>query len=191
MRRARLSAWALCVFLVLLAHATAGARDAPVAPVALTSGSVQILFSPWDDIEGAIVAALRASRREVLVHAFTFTSRPLARALIEAKARGVDVRVMADAGESERAENNRIPEIAAAGIPVFIEDRYQSAHNKVMIIDAGGGGSVITGSFNWTYAAQRRNAENVLIFSGNGAVSARYRLNWERQRAEARPYTAR
>jgi phosphatidylserine/phosphatidylglycerophosphate/cardiolipin synthase-like enzyme len=47
---------------------------------------------------------------------------------------------------------------------------------------------VITGSYNWTYAAQRRNAENVIIMSGQNAVSARYRMNWERQRAEARPY---
>jgi phosphatidylserine/phosphatidylglycerophosphate/cardiolipin synthase-like enzyme len=179
---------------LVVASALACGRETAVAPAAvpLSAGSVQILFSPWDDIEGALVSALRGARREILVHSFTFTSRPLARALIEARARGVDVRVTADAGESERVENNRIPDLAAAGIPVFVEDRYQSAHNKVMIIDASlAGGTVITGSFNWTYAAQRRNAENVLIISGQNAVSARYRMNWERHRADARPYTVR
>lgn len=180
--------------LVLLVHGAAGGREAAGAAgvVPLSAGSVQVLFSPWDDIEGAIVARLRAARHEVRVQAFTFTSRPLARALIDARARGVDVQVTADAAESERVENSRIPDLAAAGIPVFIEERYQSAHNKVMIIDAGSaGGTVITGSFNWTYAAQRRNAENVLIISGQNAVTARYRMNWDRHRADARPFHAR
>lgn len=173
-----------------LAPALSVGRDgAPPGSVPISAGTLQVLFSPWDDIEGAIVAALRSARREVLVHSFSFTSRPIARALIEARARGVDVRVTADASESERTENNRIPDLAAAGIPVFVEERYQIAHNKVMIIDAGvAGGTVITGSYNWTYAAQRRNAENVIIITGQNAVSARYRMNWERQRAEARPY---
>jgi phosphatidylserine/phosphatidylglycerophosphate/cardiolipin synthase-like enzyme len=176
----------------ILAPALGGAREgAATRPggVPVVAGNVQVLFSPWDDIEGAIIAALRAARQEILVHSFSFTSRPIARALIEARARGVDVRITVDATESERTENNRIPDLATAGIPVFVEERYQSAHNKVMIIDAGvAGGTVITGSYNWTYAAQRRNAENVIIITGQHAVSARYRMNWERQRAEARPY---
>ncbi len=188
MRRCFSGALAL---LVALASATGFAREGAVAPgtVPVVAGTVQVLFSPWDDIEGAIVGALRGARREVLVHSFSFTSRPLARALIEARARGVDVRVTADAAESDRTDNSRIPDLAAAGIPVFLEERYQSAHNKVMIIDAAlAGGTVITGSYNWTYAAQRRNAENVIIITGQNAISARYRMNWERQRADARPY---
>ena len=182
----------LVIVTALAPALSVGREGAPPGSVAISAGTVQVLFSPWDDIEGAIVAALRSARREVLVHSFSFTSRPLARALIEARARGVDVRVTADASESERTENNRIPDLAEAGIPVFVEERYQSAHNKVMIIDAAvAGGTVITGSYNWTYAAQRRNAENVIIMSGQNAVSARYRMNWERQRAEARPYSNR
>jgi phosphatidylserine/phosphatidylglycerophosphate/cardiolipin synthase-like enzyme len=172
----------------------AQARDERAAPGAVTLAAVpaQALFSPWDDIESAVVASLRSARRQVLVQAFSFTNRPIAKALIEAKARGVDVRVTADAGETERIENGRIPELAAAGIPVFIEERYQSAHNKVMVIDAGSpGGTVITGSFNWTFAAQRRNAENVLILRDQPALAERYRMNWERHRADARPYQAR
>jgi len=179
----------------VLACAPAGAREAAeVLPgsVPVVAGHVQVLFSPWDNIEGAIVAALRAARQEILVHAFSFTSRAIARALIEARARGVDVRITVDAAESARADNNRIPELAAAGIPVFVEEGYQSAHNKVMIIDAAlGGGTVITGSYNWTHAAQRRNAENVIILTGQNAVTARYRMNWERQRADARPFANR
>jgi phosphatidylserine/phosphatidylglycerophosphate/cardiolipin synthase-like enzyme len=191
-RRLRLA----CAGVVLVAGLPSGAqaRDERPAASAVTLAAVpaQALFSPWDDIEAAVVASLRAARRQVLVQAYSFTSRPIARALIEAKARGVDVRVTADAGETERIENGRIPELAAAGIAVFIEERYQSAHNKVMVIDAGTpGGTVITGSFNWTFAAQRRNAENVLILRDQPALAERYRMNWERHRADARPYSSR
>jgi phosphatidylserine/phosphatidylglycerophosphate/cardiolipin synthase-like enzyme len=180
--------------LLVVLSGLAQAREEREAPNLVTLAAVpaQALFSPWDDIEAAVVACLRAARRQVLVQAFSFTSRPIARALIEAKSRGVDVRVTADASETDRIENGRIPELAAAGIPVFIEERYQSAHNKVMVIDAGSPrGTVITGSFNWTFAAQRRNAENVLILSDQPALADRYRLNWERHRAEARPYSPR
>jgi len=170
----------------------AAARETATVPgaIALSGGSAQALFSPWDDIEGAIVASLRAARRQVLVQAFSFTSRPIARALIEAKRRGVDVRVTADAAETQRLDGGRIPELAAAGIAVFIEERYQSAHNKVMVIDADlPTSTVITGSYNWSFAAQRRNAENVLIMRGQTALAGRYRMNWERHQVDARPYT--
>ena len=171
-----------------LALAPASRKPAP-APVQLNGASAQILFTPWDDAEGAIVAAIRGARKQLLVQAYTFTSRAVARALIEAKARGVDVRITADQGEAERFEVGRIGELAAAGIPVWVETRYQSAHNKVMVIDAGEpGAAVITGSYNWTFAAQRVNAENVVIIRGAPEFAARYKSNWERHQADAVAY---
>jgi phosphatidylserine/phosphatidylglycerophosphate/cardiolipin synthase-like enzyme len=46
------------------------------------------------------------------------------------------------------------------GIPVKIDAQHAIAHNKVMIID---GETVITGSFNFTKAAEENNAENLLV----------------------------
>lgn len=178
--------------LVLWLQAGATCASAPPGGVAVVPGTIQVLFTPGDDIEGAVVEALRAARQEVLVQAFSFTSRPIARALIDAHARGVRVRVSADATESTRGDNSRLPDLAAAGIPVLVDDRFQSAHNKVMVIDAATSSSiVITGSFNWTYAAQRRNAENVVILRAQRAVAARFRENWERLADGARPFGAR
>ena len=183
----------LAALLACAASAAPGALardDAPPGAVPIVAGTAQVLFSPWDDVEGALVASIRAARRQVLVQAFSFTSRPIARALIEAKARGIDVRVTADAGETARLERNRIAELASAGIPVFIEERYQSAHNKVMVIDADlPSALVITGSYNWTYSARRHNAENVLILRGQGELAGRYRANWERHQAGARRFS--
>ncbi|MFN0160360.1 MAG: phospholipase D family protein [Burkholderiales bacterium] len=170
------------------------ARESAQLPgaVPINSGVAQLLFTPWDDAEGQIVAALRGARREVLVQAFSFTSRTIARALIDALGRGVDVRVTADAGEAARFERGRIDEMAAAGIPVWLESAYQSAHNKVIVIDAElANNVVITGSYNWTQAAQHRNAENVLILRSQRDLAARYRANWLRHQAGAQRHSPR
>jgi phosphatidylserine/phosphatidylglycerophosphate/cardiolipin synthase-like enzyme len=72
------------------------------------------------------------------------------------------------------------------GVPVFIDDRHAIAHNKVMLID---GDTVITGSFNFTKAAEERNAENLLILRGAAELSDKYRANFETHLAHSRPYT--
>ncbi|MDP1952608.1 MAG: phospholipase D-like domain-containing protein, partial [Betaproteobacteria bacterium] len=79
--------------------------------------------------------------------------------------------------------------LAAAGIPVTLEVRYQSAHNKVIILDAGTAqAAVITGSYNWTYAAQAKNAENVLLLLDSPDIANAYAANWRRHYAESLPY---
>ena len=184
-------AWILAIGPVL-------ARDPP-APTVSTQGvgenaSIQtrVYFTPWDDAEGAIMRAIRAAKTQVLVQAYVFTSGPIAGELINAKKRGIDVRVTADHEQIERISTSRIPDLARAGIPVWAETRYQAAHNKTMVIDAGGAVPVvITGSYNWTVAAQRRNSENVLILRGAADLAQAYKANWERHRADASPYTPR
>jgi len=173
----------------------AASRTPAVLPVSRTPpamparGTVQVAFTPWDNAEGMIVEGIRRARQQILVQAFSFTSRTLANALIAAKRRGVDVRVMADREQTFGGEASRIPDLAAAGIPVALEVRYQSAHNKVMIVDAGTAeAAVITGSYNWTYAAQAKNAENVLLLRDSAEVANAYAENWRRHYAESLPY---
>ncbi|MBE0619340.1 MAG: phospholipase D family protein [Burkholderiales bacterium] len=158
-------------------------------PVFAARGTVQLAFTPWDNAEAMIVDAIRGAKQQILVQAFSFTSRALAHALIAAKRRGVEVQVMADREQTFSGEASRIPDLVKAGIPVTLEVRYQSAHNKVMVIDAGTVyAAVITGSYNWTYAAQYKNAENVLILRDNPDVVHAYAANWSRHHADALPY---
>ncbi|MGP1679192.1 MAG: phospholipase D family protein [Burkholderiales bacterium] len=163
--------------------------DSGSPPVFPARGTVQLAFTPWDNAEAMIVEAIREAKQQILVQAFSFTSRALAHALIAAKRRGVEVQVMADREQTFSGEASRIPDLAKAGIPVTLELRYQSAHNKVMVMDAGTAvAAVITGSYNWTYAAQNKNAENVLIMRGNPDIVNAYAANWRRHHADALPY---
>jgi phosphatidylserine/phosphatidylglycerophosphate/cardiolipin synthase-like enzyme len=150
------------------------------------AGTVEALFTPWDDAEGALLREIAAARRDIHVQAFLFTSRNLARALLDAHRRGVRMRVLADGKMVAQGDNSRIPELAAAGIEVRYETRYASAHNKILLIDAESEHPVvITGSYNFSFSAQARNAENLLILRGNAALAQRYLANWRRHRGEA------
>ena len=153
-------------------------RAVPPAQPFADAGTVEVAFAPWEDAEGLIVQAIADAQRQILVQA-----------LIAARRRGVEVLVTADREQAATAAGNRIRDLAAAGIPVWLETRYLAAHNKVMIIDAGTRESaVVTGSFNWTAGAQRRNAENVLILRRNRDLTQAYEANWRRHQEQASPY---
>lgn len=185
------SAWlcAVAVFALLPAggvHADAAQRGAVTA-----TGTMQVAFPPWDNAEAMVIEVIAGARKQILVQAFAFTNRSIARALVDAHKRGVDVQVTADRGQTFSGDNSRIPDLAAAGIPVFLELRYAAAHNKTMVIDAGGAEPVvITGSFNWTWGAQHRNAENLLLLRRNPEMTRAYHDNWQRHQADALPYAA-
>ena len=166
----------------LLLCLTVGAGATPLP----ATGTVEVLFTPWDDAEGAIVRVLGKARESIHVQAYLLTSRSIARALQEAKARGVAVEVLADREMLEKSDKSLLPQLLESGIPVWLETRYAAAHNKLLLIDATGEQAiVITGSYNFTWSAQARNAENLLILRGNPALARRYLDNWRRHRDEA------
>jgi len=174
--------------LILLALATILAPALAAGPVPAT-GTVEALFTPWDDAEGALVRVLRGARRTVHVQAYLLTSKSLARALMEAHGRGVKVEVLTDREMLAKGESSQIPQLYGLGIPIWLEVRYAAAHNKILLVDAEGNDPVVaTGSFNFTFSAQARNAENLLILRGDRALAAAYLENWRRHRDQAVAY---
>lgn len=179
----------LCLSLALIPVSPALAYEMffPGKTIA-ASGTVQVLFTPGDDAAGQIVLAIEQAQKQVLVQTFSFTSKEIAQALIRAKQRGVDVQVIADAEQILRMERSKVATVAAGGVPVFVDSQHASAHNKVMVIDAGSANPVvITGSFNFTHAAQHRNAENLLLFRHNREVTKAYLDNWRLHREHSQP----
>jgi phosphatidylserine/phosphatidylglycerophosphate/cardiolipin synthase-like enzyme len=73
--------------------------------------------------------------------------------------------------------------LANQGVPTMIDANHAIAHNKIMIID---GETVLTGSFNFTKAAQDNNAENLLILR-NPTLAAQYTQNWDAHRQHSQP----
>jgi phosphatidylserine/phosphatidylglycerophosphate/cardiolipin synthase-like enzyme len=151
-------------------------------------GTVQAAFAPWDDVEGLIIGALADAHREILVQAYLLTSKKIVDALRQAQQRGVKVSVLLDAKQAARLPIAQKQKAALrdSGIAVWGETGYTNAHNKVIVIDAGSADAIlITGSYNFTWSAQHKNAENILIVRGNLPLAARYATNWERHRRNA------
>ncbi|HSS46721.1 MAG TPA: phospholipase D family protein [Burkholderiales bacterium] len=153
------------------------------------TGKIELAFTPEDAADLMVIRAIRGAHKQILVQAFSFTHRDIAHALIQAKKRGVDVQLIADAEQTDKIQPNMIADIAASGIRTYLDFQHQSAHNKIMVIDASSPDSaVVTGSFNFTYAAQFKNAENLVIFRGNPEITAAYLENWKRHLAHASRY---
>jgi phosphatidylserine/phosphatidylglycerophosphate/cardiolipin synthase-like enzyme len=170
----------LVVLMVLLALATpalAGEHDCL---------PVTVCFTPGGNCTGLIVQALANAKRTVPVQAYSFTSAPIAKAVLEAHKRGVQVQVILD--KSQRTEKYSSADfVANEGMPTLIGATHAISHNKVIIID---GETVLTGSFNFTKAEQEKNAENLLVIR-DLAVAAQYTQNWEAHRQHSQPYVGR
>jgi phosphatidylserine/phosphatidylglycerophosphate/cardiolipin synthase-like enzyme len=144
---------------------------------------IQIYFSPKGGCTAAVVGALRGATNSVQVQAYSFTSAPIAQALVEASRRGVKVTAILD--KSQRSERYSSADfLKNSGIPTLIDDRHAIAHNKIMIID---GGLLLTGSFNFTNAAEESNAENLLLIRDID-LARTYQKNWNNHLAHSKTY---
>lgn len=154
-------------------------------------GTAQVAFTPGDAADQMVIGAIQGARRQILVQAYGFTHQGIAAALVAARQQGVEVQLIADAEQAETLATSRILELARQGVMVWLDKEHAAAHNKVMLIDAEGPEAVlITGSYNFTHAAQYRNAENLLLIRGNPGLVAAYIANWRRHRIHSYPLRA-
>jgi phosphatidylserine/phosphatidylglycerophosphate/cardiolipin synthase-like enzyme len=159
---------------------------APSPSATTTPSAVTACFTPGENCTGTIVQALSGAKHTVLAQAYSFTSAPIAKALLDTHKRGVQVQVILD--KSQRSDKYSSADfLANQGVPVLIDANHAIAHNKIIVID---GELVLTGSFNFTKAAQEKNAENLLIIR-DPALAAQYTQNWEVHRQHSQPYVGR
>ena len=150
------------------------------------TGTIEYAFTPGGDAAGLIVRTIDAARSQVLVQAFSFTHREIADALIRAHRRGLDVQIIADQEQTNALQSAAMQSVLAAGLSVFMDADHSAAHNKVIVIDQNAKQpALITGSFNFTFAAQYRNAENVLVLRGNPDLTRAFFANWQQHREHA------
>ncbi len=172
--------------IIALAIITTFALSSHAINVTLDNARTQLYFSPNGGATKAIVKAIDGATLEVLVQAYSFTSPDIAKALVRAKGRGVNVEAILD--KSQRTEKyTGATFLANNRIPTYIDDQHAIAHNKIIIIDKA---VVITGSFNFTKAAEERNAENLLIIPSK-ELAAYYVDNWLKHRAHSVAYQGR
>jgi phosphatidylserine/phosphatidylglycerophosphate/cardiolipin synthase-like enzyme len=143
----------------------------------------KIFFSPNGGATQAIIKEINDAKSEILVQVYSFTSSPIAKALVDANKRGVQVEAILD--KSQRKEkHSEAAFLSKMKLPTYIDSKHTMANNKIMIIDKT---TVITGSFNFTTAAEQNNAENLLVIKSKELAKI-YLENWDKHKEHSEDY---
>ncbi|GMV69723.1 MAG: hypothetical protein AMXMBFR76_21620 [Pseudomonadota bacterium] len=150
-------------------------------------GTQEVAFSPNAGATELVVKVIDAARQSIRLAAYSFTSKPIAEALVAAHKRGVDVQVVVD--KSQKTERyTSATFLANMGIPVRVDAMHAIMHNKFIVVD---GQHVETGSYNYSKATEERNAENALVNWNSPTLAAIYTDNWRLHWDHSEPYQAR
>jgi len=146
---------------------------------------IHVCFDPPGGCIDSIVAELNRAQKTILVQAYTFSSKAISGALVDAHKRGVKVDVILDKSQKKDRYTEAIT-LLHAGIRTLIDPEHTIAHNKVMVIDDR---VVITGSLNFTQTVEERNAENLLVIRDKETAET-YTKNWQAHEAHSEPFDA-
>lgn len=178
--RNTLSLFRACLILALAAQCAAPADSA--APAA----TIETCFAPESDCAIFAVRAIDRAEHEILVGAYGLTTGAgIVEALLRARQRGVDVKLIADK-TTPCGRNSGIDPLASAGVPVWIDHRARIAHAKTMVID---GAITLNGSYNWTRGAAANSEDLNLVASP--AVAGAYAAHWRDRQAVSLPFDRR
>jgi phosphatidylserine/phosphatidylglycerophosphate/cardiolipin synthase-like enzyme len=146
------------------------------------SVSVEAVFSPGESCRDRLIEEIASARKSIRVQMYIFTSRELADALGEAAKGGVAVTVILDQS-CEQMAYAPWKRLLRDGAKVFFDRDHKVSNNKIMLIDDR---TVITGSYNFTKAAEEKNAENILILKNHRKIFDVYLDNFEEHLSHAR-----
>ena len=162
---------------------TRTARESTTETVTVPGGGVRVLgvcFSRTMDCSSLIRYWISRANESVHVMVYGFTLDDLSEALIEAGERGVEVRVVIER-ESAYWSGSEYERLLRAGVDVRLDGNPHTMHHKVVVID---GKIVITGSYNWTWSAENKNDENIVILMDEGLAGS-YEKEFQRVWLEA------
>ena len=144
---------------------------------AAAAPSVQVGFSPEGSALKLVLKTIESAQQEIRLMGYSFTSPEVVSALVRAKRRGVDVKIVLDEkGNRSKASQAAMNVVVNAGIPLRTNGRYAIMHDKVIIVDNH---TVEAGSFNYTRSAASRNSENVLVINEVPEVAQTYLQHWQ------------
>lgn len=150
---------------------------------------VWMYFSPVEknhvSCESAVICQIASAKSSLKIQMYTFTSQPILKAVLAAQARGVKVEVILDKSQLH-VKGGVAQSLLAKSVPTWVDCKHAIAHNKIMIVDEI---EVFTGSYNYSYAAEHTNAENLIVMTNASAVSI-YEKNYNLHKAHSVVLTA-
>jgi len=155
-----------------------------ILPLFLSSAKVEVFFSATDGCKDEIIKSINSAQKSIKIAIYHITSREIMQALIDAKKRGLDIKIVAD-GEQAKDKFSKVSLLIKEGVDVKITDystrkkRFLTPkmHHKFMIIDRK---YVMTGSFNFTASAEELNDENCVFIYDSVEVVEKFEREFER-----------
>lgn len=148
-------------------------------------GTIEIAFAPYPQrsAQRLVEKIIDASDTSVIIAAYQMTSKPIADALCRAADRGVAVTAVLDQKSNPHGpSNSKRDYLSDCGVAVRGDSRYPIMHDKFIVVDSK---HVETGSFNYSFAAAERNAENAMVIWNNPSLAQRYAAEFDRLFTEA------
>ena len=156
-----------------------------LCPAIAFAGNIEVGFSPEGTSLPLVIKAINSAHSTICMATYSFTSAPIAKALVAAQKRGVAIKIVSDQkGNSNKYTATRY--LANQGLNVRLNGNYAIMHNKFIVVDNQ---TVETGSFNYSAGAVDKNAENVLVMWNYPDVASRYANECNRLYNEATPLT--
>ncbi|WPU22155.1 phospholipase D family protein [Cedecea neteri] len=145
--------------------------------VAIAAPDVQVGFSPEGSARALVLQTLAGAQKSIRMIGYSFQAPDITQALVDAKKRGVEVRVVVDKRRNQnKASLKAMNFVAANGVQLRIDGHYHIQHDKTIIVDEQ---TVETGSFNYAPSAETENSENVVVLSNMPDIARQYVSHWE------------
>ncbi|MFZ4877210.1 phospholipase D family protein [Janthinobacterium sp. Mn2066] len=156
---------------------SAQAANAREVTTAIDAASIEHAFSPDDGAEALVLKVINTSVSSIRLAAYSFNSPAIVAALLDAKKRGVDIKVLVDAKRNQRSNSMAaLNSLVQAGIPVRTIAVYAMHHDKYIVADQR---TVQNGSFNYSRDAATSNSENVIVLWNQPTLAASFLQHWE------------
>ncbi len=141
------------------------------------ASDISVAFSPNSGAQELVIKTIQSAQAEIRMAAYSFTSPKVMKELLNAKKRGVDIKIVVDEkGNKSQASKAAMNLVVNAGIPLRTVSKYKIHHDKYIVVD---GRTVETGSFNYSKSAAESNSENVMVVWNNPEVAAAYLKHWQ------------
>jgi len=138
---------------------------------------VQVGFSPEGSARALVLETIGSAQRSIQMLAYAFQAQDIMQALVAAKQRGVEVRVVVDKQRNlGKTSRKAMDFVVRHGVELRTNDHFHIHHDKTIIVD---GSTVETGSFNYAASAETFNSENVVVIHGMPDVAAQYVAHWQ------------
>ncbi|MFT7774385.1 phospholipase D family protein [Roseateles sp.] len=159
-----------------------------VCTLAQAQPSIEVGFSPEGSARQLVLETVASATVSIQVLAYAFQASDIAQALVDARARGVQVRVVVDKKRNlNKTSKTAMDLVSRGGVELRTNDHFHIHHDKTIIVD---GSIVQTGSFNYAPSAETLNSENVVVIRDMPEVARRYVAHWQSRWDLGKPYPA-